>query len=99
MRNYLALLSLFALAACSSGVDKKYFETEGVQQPTNSFCPAPPSSFGQAEKIQDFSEGNGCGVSNAYRVSRAVWQTHLTAGSKTRFNPVPKKIMVNGLLR
>jgi hypothetical protein len=68
MRTYLALFSLVALAACSSGVEKKYFETEGVMQPTNNFCPADPQSFGKAEKIQDFSEGNGCGVSNAYRV-------------------------------
>jgi hypothetical protein len=69
MRAYTAMFSLFALAACSSGIDKPYFKTEGVQQPTNSFCPADPRSFGDAEKIADFNEGNGCGVSNAYRVS------------------------------
>jgi hypothetical protein len=68
MRAFFMIFSILALAACSSSVEKPYFKTTGVQQPTNNFCPADPSSFGSAQKISDFSEGNGCGVSNAYRV-------------------------------
>jgi hypothetical protein len=68
MRRYFAIASLGVLTACSSSVTKPYFETAGVSRPNNNFCAASPQSFGKAEKIKDFSEGNGCGVSNGYRI-------------------------------
>jgi hypothetical protein len=67
MRKYLTLILAAFLSACSSGIDKSYFETAGVIRPVNS-CAVDPQTFAKAEPIDDFSEGNGCGVSNGYKV-------------------------------
>jgi hypothetical protein len=63
----LAGLSGLALAACSDEKPKKYFETQGLVAPISA-CAVDPRAFGEAEKISDFHEGNGCGVDNAWRV-------------------------------
>jgi hypothetical protein len=68
MRSVLALVgSLLFLAACSTSIDKPYFQTAGVVQPAAS-CAIDPRTFAKAEPIADFSEGNGCGVSDGYKV-------------------------------
>ena len=62
-----ALTCAALLSACSSGIEKPYFKTEGVAAPPSN-CQIDPRTFGKAEKISDFSEPNGCGIHNAYRV-------------------------------
>ena len=62
-----ALTCAALLSACSSSVEKPYFKTEGVTPPPSN-CPVDPSSYGKAEKVSDFTEPNGCGIQNAYRV-------------------------------
>jgi hypothetical protein len=67
MRN--ALASSFAvalLAACGSS-SSTYFETEGLRAPEGA-CDVKPSRIGQASKIADIREGNGCEVRNAWSV-------------------------------
>ncbi|MDE2383212.1 MAG: extensin family protein [Alphaproteobacteria bacterium] len=65
---WLAALALsVGLAACSSGRRSAEFTLDGVQPPALN-CPVPPSQFGQATPVPDFHEGNGCGVSQGYRV-------------------------------
>jgi hypothetical protein len=61
------LAILAGLAACSSSKPKQYFKTEGLLIPVSS-CMADPSSFGQAEKIDDINGKSSCEVRNAYRV-------------------------------
>ena len=63
----LALTFAAMLSACSSGVDKPYFRTEGVATPTSN-CAIDPRSFGKAESVPDFTDPNGCGGRNVYRV-------------------------------
>jgi hypothetical protein len=62
-----ALTFAAMLSACSSGVDKPYFRTEGVAIPTSN-CAIDPRSFGNAESVPDFTNSNGCGGRNIYRV-------------------------------
>ena len=64
-----ATYAIFALAlsACSSGMEEKYFTTVGVAKPSG-VCSVDPQSFARAEPIKDFSQGNGCGVTNGYKV-------------------------------
>jgi hypothetical protein len=63
--------ALLALAACSDDSSSKRFETKGLVPPS-SFCAANPSRFGNAERVADIDQGNGCFVHNAYRVSSLV---------------------------
>ncbi len=67
MRKLFILTSILGLTACSSGQRSPLFETDGVQKPEQS-CSVDPRRFAKAEPIKDFSEGNGCGVTNGYRV-------------------------------
>ncbi len=67
MRNItLVGLALF-LNACSSGEKSPLFETTGVRPPEQS-CAVDPRSFAKAEPVADFSEGNGCGIRNGFRL-------------------------------
>lgn len=69
MRRLLAFLAVSLLTACSTSIDKPYFQTAGVYKPSNANCTANPQSFAQAEPIADFSEGNGCGITNGYKIT------------------------------
>ena len=69
MRRLIALSAVFALTACSADVDKPYFQTAGVSRPSTRNCSANPKSFAQAEAIDDFSEDNGCGITNGYKIT------------------------------
>lgn len=55
------------LASCSAGRRSAEFTLDGVQ-PAPSVCPADPRTFADAVPIPDFHEGNGCGISQGYRV-------------------------------
>ncbi len=55
------------LASCSSGRRSAEFTLDGVKAPAL-VCPADPRSFADATAISDFSEGNGCGITQGYRV-------------------------------
>ena len=69
MRRVLSCVALvLVLAGCSSEESKPRFETRGVRQ-ASGYCAIDPRTVADAEKIDDFSEGNGCGVRNAWRVS------------------------------
>jgi len=65
----LAVLLTFTamLSACSTGIDKPYFSTDGVVTPVSN-CAIDPRSFGKAESVPDFTEPTGCGGRNVYRV-------------------------------
>ncbi len=66
-RNVLAaVIAVAVLAACGSS-EKTYFQTEGLRAPEGS-CEVKPSRIGQASKISDISESNGCEVRNAWSV-------------------------------
>jgi hypothetical protein len=67
MRKFQIVAAALVLAACSSGDELPAFKTEGVIQPVNS-CAIDPRSFAKAEPVADFSEGNGCGVSNGFKL-------------------------------
>ena len=67
MRKLFILTAVLGLTACSSGRHSPLFETDGVQKPVQS-CAVDPRRFAKAEPIKDFSEGNGCGISNGYRI-------------------------------
>lgn len=54
------------LAACSSG-NRTNFETEGLIAPPAQ-CTVKPSDVGLAERLRAIDEGNGCEVSNPWRV-------------------------------
>ncbi len=68
MRKLFIATAVLGLAACSTGQPNLLFETDGVQKPEQS-CAVDPRKFAKAEAIKDFSEGNGCGISNGYRIS------------------------------
>jgi len=53
------------LSACGSSGD--YFTTRGLIAPVTQ-CMVDPHSVGEAEKIDDIDEGNGCQVENAWRM-------------------------------
>ncbi|MDE2445195.1 MAG: extensin family protein [Alphaproteobacteria bacterium] len=55
------------LSACSTGVEKPYFRTEGVATPVSN-CSVDPQSLGRAEPVADFTDPSGCGARRAYRV-------------------------------
>ncbi len=63
----IALTLAAMLSACSSGVDKPYFRTDGVAIPASN-CAVDPRTFGKAESVPDFTEASGCGGRNVYRV-------------------------------
>ncbi len=66
-RNVLSsAIAVAVLAGCGSS-EKTYFETEGLRSPEGS-CDVKPSRIGQASKISDIREGNGCEVRNAWSV-------------------------------
>ena len=67
MRKLFIAGAILSLAACSSNQRSPLFETEGVHRPEQS-CAVDPRSFAKAERIKDFSEGNGCGILNGYRI-------------------------------
>ena len=67
MRKLVILTMVLGLTACSSDRRSPLFETEGVRKPDQS-CAADPRSFAKAEPIDDFGEGNGCGITNGYRI-------------------------------
>ena len=67
MRKLFILTAILGLTACSTSQRSPLFETDGVQKPEQS-CAVDPRRFAKAEPIRDFSEGNGCGVTNGYRV-------------------------------
>jgi hypothetical protein len=68
----LAVVGL-ALVACSDDtpIKSKNFETKGLVPPS-AFCAANPARFGDAAKVSDIDQGNGCFVHNAYEVSSLV---------------------------
>ena len=55
------------LASCSSGRRAAEFTLDGVQAPPL-VCPVDPRTFADAVPIPDFQEGNGCGITQGYRV-------------------------------
>jgi hypothetical protein len=69
MRRLSALALLLMLSACSTEVEKPYFKTTGVRTPLNTACTANPTSFGEAEPIEDITVGNGCGIRDGYKIS------------------------------
>lgn len=62
-----ALVCVGLLAAACSGTPGTSFETEGLRAPEGS-CSVKPSRLGQAERIRDIDEGNGCEVQDAWSV-------------------------------
>jgi hypothetical protein len=60
------IVAAFALCACT-GNELGDFDATGVQAPLQS-CKVDPQTLGHSEPIADFSEGNGCGVHNGYKV-------------------------------
>ena len=67
LRNVLAAsLTVAVLTACGSS-EKTYFQTEGLRSPEGA-CDVKPSRIGQASKISDIHESNGCEVRNAWAV-------------------------------
>jgi hypothetical protein len=67
LRNVLAAAAALALLAACGSSNSTYFETEGLRAPEGS-CAVKPSRIGQASKISDINEGNGCEVRNAWQV-------------------------------
>jgi hypothetical protein len=56
------------LAACSDSTPRKAtFSTRGLVAPMTQ-CLVDPRRVGEAERIQDIDEGNGCAVDNAWRL-------------------------------
>ena len=55
------------LASCSAGRRSAEFTLDGVPAPPL-VCPADPRTFADAVPIPDFQEGNGCGITQGYRV-------------------------------
>ena len=67
--RWLALIVLVVLlTSCSSGKRSAEFTLSGVEVPQG-VCPIDPQSFSKATPVPDFSEDNGCGVHNGYRVT------------------------------
>jgi hypothetical protein len=81
MRRLATLAGLIILSACSTEVEKPYFKTTDVRAPSNANCQANPQSFSQAEPIEDFSVGNGCGIRNGYTIS-AMGDVNLSEPAK-----------------
>lgn len=54
------------LAACSSGGSRQSFDAAGVIAPPSQ-CNIVPTSYGAAERLRNFSRGNGCGIGNPWR--------------------------------
>ncbi len=67
LRNLLAILAAAGLLVACGSSDKSYFETEGLRAPEGS-CSVKPSRIGQASKIDNIDEGNGCEVRNAWSI-------------------------------
>lgn len=67
MRKFLIAATSVAITACSSGDKTPLYETTGVSQPEQS-CAVDPRSFATAEPIADFDHGNGCGVTNGFKL-------------------------------
>jgi hypothetical protein len=73
LRNLISLAAVAAIAAgCGSTTTtttsrKASFDTHGLRAPEGS-CEIKPSRLGLAEKIRNIDEGNGCEVSNAWKV-------------------------------
>jgi len=71
MKRALALaglgLAVLALSSCSSGRRSAQFTLDGVTAPPR-VCALNPNQFAQAERVPDFHESNGCGVTNGYRI-------------------------------
>jgi hypothetical protein len=65
LRIAAGIACLLAVAACSSRSTD--FTTEGLIVPTGQ-CTLDPRSVGQAEKIDDIDEGNGCQVHHAWKL-------------------------------
>jgi hypothetical protein len=61
----LPAMTILFLSACGSSGD--YFTTRGLIAPETQ-CTVNPHSVGEAEKIDDIDEGNGCEVENAWRM-------------------------------
>lgn len=61
-------LVILGLSACSSGQDQKFFSLDGVAA-APAVCPADPSAFVTGTPVPDFSEGNGCGIVHAWKIS------------------------------
>jgi hypothetical protein len=72
MRNLLSFAGVVALAvalvACSGGREKPRTSYEGENRLPPVACTRDPREFAEAEKIRDFDNGRGCGVSNAWRL-------------------------------
>jgi hypothetical protein len=62
-------LMVIVLSACGSS--GSHFSTSGLIAPDTQ-CMIDPHSIGDAEKIDDIDEGNGCQVSNAWRLRSAA---------------------------
>lgn len=67
MRIHFVCVVALILAGCSSGQKSLLYETDGVSQPEQS-CPVDPRSFAKAEPVANFSNGNGCGVTNGFKL-------------------------------
>ncbi|MEP6828601.1 MAG: extensin family protein [Aestuariivirga sp.] len=67
IRRVATFLLVAMLASCSSGRHAAEFTLDGVQTPPL-VCPADPRTFANAVSIPDFQEGNGCGITQGYRV-------------------------------
>ena len=65
--RFASVILVALLASCSSGRRSAEFTLDGVKAPAL-VCPADPRSFADAIPIPDFSEGNGCGITQGYKV-------------------------------
>jgi len=68
IEKVIASCFLATLAACSAGQQSAEFTLEGVE-PRASVCPINPLTFASAIAIPDINEGNGCGVTHAYKIN------------------------------
>jgi hypothetical protein len=64
-RRMAPIMVLCGLASCGSSTD---FTTRGLVAPVTQ-CMVDPRSVGDAWKIDDIDEGNGCQVDNAWRIA------------------------------
>src|SRR5438067_4637419 len=63
----LGLIGAIASILSACGSSGSHFTTSGLIEPDTQ-CMVDPHSIGNAEKIEDIDEGNGCEVRNAWRV-------------------------------
>ncbi len=72
MRNLLTFAGIVMLAvtlvACSGGREKPRTSYGDENRLAPVACVRDPREFAEAEKIRDFDNGRGCGVSNAWRL-------------------------------